>query len=133
LAFNEENKLFYRKKDFFSNLPFLISWINETKNKSVTELSNDDCEIIAGLMYNLNGEKMLAQLNLSSSVSNYNSINNIIQNLPKKFCVQNITQVLFRIILLKPHIWQLSKHEKIVKEIKNLNKNFTTSQKNGII
>lgn len=121
LTYNNKNTFLFRKKDFLNNLPILIDWINETQKLPVKELNNDDCEIIAGLLYGFDIEEMSQKLNLSSFAIKIDSINKIIENLPQKFNVQNMTQVIFRVVLFKPTIWQLSEHEEIVKQIKEIN------------
>lgn len=121
LAYNDFNRLLFRKADFFSNLPALLYWVDETQKKPIKELDNDDCEIIAGFIYGFDTEEMLAKLNLSSFAANPDALNKIIEKLPAKFSVQNITQALFRVVLLKPALWQLSEHVDIVKHIKEIN------------
>lgn len=121
LAFNDFNHLLFRKADFLCNLPALLYWIDETQKKPIKELNNDDCEVIAGFIYGFNIEEMLVKLNLSSFALNPDALNEIIEKLPAKFSVQNITQVLFRVVLLKPALWQLSEHVDIVKHIKEIN------------
>ncbi len=116
---NNDKNMFV-KGDIIHNLPQIIYWIKQNKNKPIEQLSNDDCEIITGLIYNLSFEEMLNKLNLSPNVTNYNDIDEIIDGLPQKFHVQNLTQVVFRILLLKPYIWRQSTHENIVKAIKGI-------------
>lgn len=111
LKFNTEN--------FIYNLPLLMLWIRKNKFLPIEELSHDDCEILSGLFYGLDYENLLL-LNLSSSAQNYYSICNIIENLPKKFHVNNITQTLFRILLFKPFVLNNSNHEDIVQSIKEI-------------
>lgn len=124
LLFNllEENERnLYFKGDIMQNLPQFMYWIEKNKNKPIEPLSNDDCEILVGLIYNLSFDEMLDKLNFSSFVKNYSDIDKIINELPNKFHVQNITQVIFRILLIKPYIWRQCIHENIVKAIKGLN------------
>lgn len=63
---------------------------------------------------------MLEKLNLSSFTKNYQDIDRIVKELPENFGVSNMTQVLFRVFLLKPYIWQQVMHEAVVKSIKGL-------------
>ena len=83
-------------------------------------MTNDDCEVIAGLFYGNDYDEILA-LNLSSCAKNYEAINRIIIELPAKFHVKNVTQVLFRLLLLKPFLWSYPNHEKVVAAIKGIN------------
>lgn len=41
-------------------------------------------------------------------------------NLPQKFSVNNLTQMIFRIILLKPYLFELFDDELIVRGLKGL-------------
>lgn len=107
-------------KEFIHLLPELFIWISENKHNPIDNLTDDDCEILAGLFYGFDYDKML-NLNLSSSAKNYQTINHIINDLPKKFNVKNITQVMFRMVLLKPLVWNLPTHENIVRTIKDIN------------
>lgn len=118
---NDKDRNLLVKGDIMQNLPQLLYWIQQNKNKPIEPLSNDDCEILAGLIYNLSYDEMLDKLNVSSSVKNYSDIHKIINKLPNKFHVQNITQVIFRILLIKPYIWRQYEHKLIVKSIKGLN------------
>lgn len=114
----------FEKDGVIFNLPQLQIWINNNKYKSIENLTNDECEIIAGLFYGFSYDQIL-QLNLSSFVKNYTELDLIIKNLPAKFQVENITQVVFRILLLNPFIWSQPSHEDIVKMIKDIgNKHF---------
>ena len=110
----------FRCKDFIYNLPQLVWWIQENINKPIKKLNNDECEIISGIMGNLNYDEMFEYLNLKS-VKNYTDIDNIIKGLPEKFSVENITQVLFKIILLKPQIYRQITKEAVINSIKSIN------------
>jgi len=87
-------------------------------------LNDDECEILAGIIYGLNYDEILTKTHLSHQANSYKSITNIIEKLPQKFHVQNMTQVIFRIILVKPLIWHYSSISKIVKSIKDINHRF---------
>ena len=93
--------------DFVENLPQLIMWVNNNSEKPIEPLTDDECKIIAALMAGYNDK-------------DYADADNIIQNLPVKFGVQNITQVMFRIYLLKPHIWNNTDYYDLVNSIKNV-------------
>ena len=105
--------------DFTDNLPQLTMWINTNKEKPIEPLSDDECKIIAVLMGGYY-EKILSFNVLSNSIKTYDEVDEAIKNIPVKFGVQNITQVLFRIYLLKPHIWNNREFEELVKSIKNV-------------
>jgi len=107
-------------KDIMQNIPQLVYWIRENERKPIEDLTTDECEILAGCIYGLSYDDMLEKLHLSSLVNSYKDVQNIISNLPAKFGVLNLTQVMFRIILLKPHIWKQGEHEFIVRSIKGL-------------
>ena len=108
--------------DFTDNLPPLIMWINNNKEKPIEPLTDDECKIIGVLMGGYY-EKILSFNVLSRSIKTYEDVNEVINNIPVKFGVQNITQVLFRIYLLKPHIWNNREFEELVKSIKNVREN----------
>lgn len=110
----------YPLDDIIYTFPLLSMWIKENKENKIETLTNDDCEVLAGLYYGLNFDEIIA-LNLSSECKNYWAINEIIKNLPAKFHVQNITQAIFRVFLLKPFLWSLPTHEEVVIGIKELN------------
>lgn len=59
-------------------------------------------------------------MNLPLNELNYNYLDKILISLPGKFHVNNLTQVIFRILLLKPKVWQKSTVESMLHEIKNL-------------
>lgn len=101
------------------NLHFLLKWLKENKPKPTEKLTNDECEILAGLIYGFSAKDMF-QLNLSSFMQSENDINKIIDSLPSKFKVENITQVMFKIFNLAPHIWCLEEHVKVIKTLKGL-------------
>ena len=105
--------------DFTDNLPQLTMWINSNKEKPIEPLSDDECKIIAVLMGGYY-EKILSFNVLSNSIKTYDEVDEAIKNIPVKFGVQNITQVLFRIYLLKPHIWNNREFEELVKSIKSV-------------
>ncbi|MBR1681231.1 hypothetical protein IJ707_05520 [bacterium] len=109
----------FRPHDIMENLPQLAIWVEENENKPIKGLTDDECEIIAGLFYGFDYNKML-NLNLSSDVNSTEQIKKILNNIPQKFHVQNITQSVFRVILKEPDIWNVSSHEKIIKIIKNI-------------
>lgn len=114
---DSNNMLSYDCSSLIYNLPTLVHWINTNKHKPIKSITSDDCEIIAGLFYGLDYDGLLG-LNLSSFTKNYCELNKIITNLPQKFYVKNITQVLFRLLILKPLIWSYPSHEEVVKAIK---------------
>ena len=105
--------------DFTDNLPQLTMWINSNKEKPIEPLNDDECKIIGFLMGGYY-EKILSFNVLSSSIKTYEDVDEVIKNIPAKFCVQNITQVLFRIYLLKPHIWNNREFEDLVQSIKSV-------------
>lgn len=109
----------FDQSEIIYNFPLLSYWINQNKSKPIEDLTYDDCEVIAGLIYELDYDKIL-ELNLSSSSKKYEAINKIINSLPAKFHVNNITQALFRIFILKPFIWSYQSHEEIAASIKGL-------------
>ena len=73
-------------------------------------------------MAGFSNERILELLNLPPTELNYNYLNKIFNSLPEKFHVTNLTQVIFRMLLLKPQIWQKSTVESILYEIKNLHR-----------
>ncbi len=105
--------------DFTDNLPQLTMWINSNKEKPIELLTDDECKIIAVLMGGYY-EKILSFNVLSNSIKTYEDAAEAIKNIPAKFGVQNITQVLFRIYLLKPHIWNNREFEDLIQSIKSV-------------
>ena len=122
LIFNilSETPQLFNKRDFIENIPQLIYWIQNNIDKPIKNLENDDCEILAACFASLSYDEMLNNLNLSSFTKDYSGIYKRLQNIPDKFGVQNLTQVMFRIILLKPVVWQQGSMEEIVKAIKGI-------------
>lgn len=109
----------FQTSDVLHNFPLLSLWIAKNKYKPIEELTCDECEVLAGLLYGLDYSGII-ELNLSSGAKHFSVIDQIIKSLPEKFHVNNITQVIFRILLLKPFIWGLSSHKNIVDAIKGL-------------
>ncbi len=105
--------------DFTDNLPQLTMWINSNKEKPIEPLSDDECKIIGVLMGGYY-EKILSFNVLSNSIKTYEDVDEVIKNIPAKFGVHNITQVLFRIYLLKPHIWNNREFEDLIQSIKSV-------------
>lgn len=118
ILYNEAN--LFVKRDFIHNVPQLINWIRENNIKPIENLTNDECELIAAFIYGHTLEESINKLNFSSFVDDVKSLENIANNLPKKFGVQNMTQVLFRILLLKPQIWDITQHNELVRNIKGV-------------
>ena len=119
LLFNILGGAAFMPIDFTDNLPQLTMWINNNKEKPIEPLTDDECKIIAVLMGGYY-EKILSFNVLSNSIKTYEDVNEVIKNIPVKFGVSNITQVLFRIYLLKPHIWNNREFEELIKSIKNV-------------
>lgn len=109
-------RIFMDENDITLNMHFVLKWLKENINRPIEPLTNDECEIIAGLIYGLSNKDIL-QLNLSSFVKDTKDVEKILSSLPSKFKVHNLTQVMFKIFHLSPHIWCLSSHEKIVETI----------------
>lgn len=100
----------------------LIYWSTINKFKPIEKLNEDECQIISSLLAGFSNERILELLNLPPTELNYNYLNKIFNSLPEKFHVTNLTQVIFRMLLLKPQIWQKSTVESILYEIKNLHR-----------
>ena len=95
----------------------LIYWSTINKFKPIEKLNEDECQIISSLLAGFSNERILELLNLPPTELNYNYLNKIFNSLPEKFHVTNLTQVIFRMLLLKPQIWQKSTVESILYEI----------------
>ncbi len=95
-------------------------WSKINKFKPIEKLNTDECKIIASLLAGYSDEEILEFLNLPLNELNYNYLDKILISLPGKFHVNNLTQVIFRILLLKPKVWQKSTVESMLHEIKNL-------------
>ena len=104
------------------NFHLLYYWCKLNKNKPIEHLTDDECKIIIALFAGLPDEEILEGLNLPNTPININYIYSIFKSLPKKFHVTNLTQVIFRIVLLKPNIWALPTIEKMLFEIKTINR-----------
>lgn len=112
-------RIYIDENDTTLNMHFILKWLKDNINKPIEPLTNDECEIIAGLIYGLSNKDIL-QLNLSSFVKDTKDVSEIISCLPKKCKVNNLTQVMFKIFHLSPHVWCLSTHEKIVETIQGI-------------
>lgn len=110
----------FQKENYVYNFPKLYAWINEYKNKPIGDLSEDECKIITGIIHSMSYDEMIDNLELNVLNQNYISINRIMSNLPQKFSVYNLTQMIFRIILLKPYLFDLFDDKLIVRGLKNL-------------
>lgn len=109
----------FRKKDFLHNIPLLIDWINVNRYKSIEKLNSDECKIIAGMLCGLNCYQLSKAFDLESSSPE--KIESIVKFLPAKFSVKNMTQVIFRLILLNPNICHQTSIENILAIIETLN------------
>ena len=98
-------------------MPQLFLWIRENLETPVKKLTKDDCNILVALMGGMTYDDMLENVEFSHLIKDYTSINKRIENLPKKFSVNNLTQVMFKILLLKPHVWSQPSQELIIKSI----------------
>ena len=115
-----DNPKEFIKRDFTENLPQLFLWIRENLETPVKKLTKDDCNILVALMGGMTYDDMLENVEFSHLIKDYTSINKRIENLPKKFSVNNLTQVMFKILLLKPHVWSQPSQELIIKSIKGV-------------
>ena len=104
------------------NFHLLYYWCKLNKNKPIEHLTDDECKIIIALFAGLPYEKILEGLNLPNTTININYIYSIFKSLPEKFHVTNLTQVIFRILLLKPDSWTQPTIEKMLFEIKNISR-----------
>lgn len=95
-------------------------WSETNKFKPIEKLNTDECKIIASLFAGYSDEEILEFLNLPPNDVNCNYLDKILISLPGKFHVTNLTQVIFRMLLLKPRIWQKANVESMLYEIKNL-------------
>ena len=95
-------------------------WSKINKFKPIEKLNDDECKVISSLFAGFDNESILEFLNLPPNDVNYNYLDKILISLPGKFHVNNLTQVIFRILLLKPKVWQKSTVENMLYEIKNL-------------
>lgn len=111
---------FEYNRNIVLNFHLLYYWCNLNKNKPIEQLTDDECKIIVALIAGFPDEEILNGLNLPNTPININYIYSIFKNLQKKFHVTNLTQVIFRILLLKPDIWTLPTIEKMMCEMKNI-------------
>lgn len=102
------------------NFHFLEKWKKENLSKKIKKLSNDEIEVIAGLVHELSNKQMLTVLNFSAQVQNEKDIEEILKKLPEKFKVHNITQVIFKINNLVPNLWRITKRKDVIKAIRGL-------------
>ena len=112
---------YFQKENYVYNFPMLYKWVKENKYNSVEVLTDDECKIIAGVFHSMSYDEMIKKLDLSILNQNYEALDNLILGLLNKFSVKNITQMIFRIILLKPYLFELFDNNLIVKGLKELN------------
>lgn len=110
----------YQKENFVYNFPKLYAWINEYKNKPIENLSDDECKIIQGIIHSMSYDELVENLELNIYNKNYEAVSIIIENLPRKFSVRNLTQMIFRIILLKPYLFDIFDDDLTVKGLKGV-------------
>lgn len=110
----------FQKENYVYNFPKLYAWILKYKNMPIEDLSEDECKIITGIIRSMSYDEMIDNLELNVLNQNYLSIHRIMSNLPQKFSVNNLTQMIFRIILLKPYLFELFDDELIVRGLKGL-------------
>lgn len=108
----------FQAHEIIHNFPLLLDWADKNKHKPVTGLTHNDCEVIAAGLLNGYDSKSIADYKLNPAISNAENVKEIIEQLPAKFHVKNIVQVVFRILLLNPFFWSRSTHEEIVDAIK---------------
>ncbi|CDE59808.1 unknown [Fusobacterium sp. CAG:439] len=113
---------FEHNRNIVLNFHLLYYWSKQNKNKPIENLTDDECKIIIALIAGLPDEEILEGLNLQNTPININYIYSIFKSLPEKFHVTNLTQVIFRILLLNPDIWTLPTIEKMLFEIKNISR-----------
>ncbi len=113
---------FEHNRNIVLNFHLLYYWSKQNKNKPIENLTDDECKIIIALIAGLPDEEILEGLNLQNTLININYIYSIFKSLPEKFHVTNLTQVIFRILLLNPDIWTLPTIEKMLFEIKNISR-----------
>ena len=110
----------FQALEIIHNFPLLLDWADKNKYKPVTGLTHNDCEVIAAGLLNGYDSKSIADYKLNTAISNAENVKEIIEQLPSKFHVKNIVQVVFRILLLNPFFWSRSTHEEIVDAIKGV-------------
>ena len=105
------------------NFPLLLDWADKNKYKPVIGLTHNDCEVIAAGLLNGYDSNAIADYKLNPAISNAENVKEIIEQLPAKFHVKNIVQVVFRILFLNPFFWNRSTHEEIVDAINGVAQN----------
>lgn len=110
----------FQKENLVYNFPYLYKWIYEYRNKPIKALTDDECKIITAIVNLMSYEKIIQYCNLDILNQTSEAIEKIISNLPEKFYVKNLTQVIFRIILIKPYIFELYDNNLIIKSLKGL-------------
>ena len=101
------------------NLHLLIKWYIDNINQTEINLDDKECEIIAGLIYDLNYEQIL------KFIPNYQyktvfDIHNCLKNLFFKLNVKNVTQLMFKIFQYAPNIWCSESHEEVIDTLHKL-------------
>ena len=109
-------------RNIILNFPLLFYWSKLNKYKPIENLSDDDCIIIASLLAGHDNDIILNFLDLPNSNINSNYINSIMKNLPVKFNVKNLSQVIFRVLLLNPKIWVPTTDNNLLYDIKHINR-----------
>lgn len=111
---------YFSKENFIYNFPVLYKWILEYQNKPIEVLTEDECKILTEI-YTLKSYKTIIEtFDLSIANQNYEAISHTISELPSKFGVNNLVQVIFRIILLKPYLFELYDNDLIIKGLREL-------------
>ena len=110
----------FQTQEVIHNFPFLLDWADKNKNKPITGLTHNDCEVIAAGLLNGYDSNAIADYKLNPAISNANNVKEIIEQVPAKFHVKNIVQVIFRILLFNPFFWSQTTHEEIVNVIKGV-------------
>lgn len=106
----------YDSSNVIFNLFLLYSWQLKNIHKPIDDLNEDESTVLAALIIGIEPEEIV-HLGLCKSIE---KVNTQITNIPAKFHVDNITQAIFRIILINPSIWIENDLNSMIKSIKNI-------------
>lgn len=102
----------FEQNDITLNLPFLYLWIKKNSLNCIKPLNEDECDLISCFM---SGSEIKIQ---DEFIKNYDILRPVFKNISAKFQVENIIQVIFKLLLINPYL--LDGNYDITNEIKSM-------------
>lgn len=103
--------------DFILNLPLLLLWIEENRNKKIAPLKKDEYKILSAIIFGFDEDEILSCIQDIQTMDEFKAKT---KEIADKFYVENIIQAIFRITLLKPYIWAYLTYDEIYFEIQKI-------------